>query len=269
MAKQTPFSFGKNWQDFLRRANEKNFHHAKSSLIDSLGGESLRGRSFLDIGCGSGLFSHAAFTLGASRVVSLDLDPLCVKCCEALRQKAGNPKCWEIYQGSILDKDFMSRLGLFDVVYAWGVLHHTGKMWEAIQNTACLVQPGGFYNLAIYNKSEKFLGSRFWLRVKKIYNRSPSIGKTFLEVLYMAVYFLVQFKRLKNPFKQIRRHESGRGMIWRRDIVDWLGGYPYEFAAAEEILGFMKSRFPKWDCVDMKSTRGLGNNLYLFRRTFS
>ena len=260
------FSFGKNWQRFLNSLTEERIKEAEKSLTSFLGLENLKGKTFLDIGCGSGLFSYAAYRLGADKIVSFDIDPFSVKCCEYLHSKAGKPKNWKVLQGSVLDNKFLETLGEFDIVYAWGVLHHTGNMWQAIKNSAKLVKKGGFYYIAIYNKVDGLLGSKFWLKVKKFYNEYPLIGRIFLEPMYMFACILKFLIKGKNPINEIKNYSKERGMSWRTDISDWLGGYPYEFASVEEIFKFIKTHFPSFELVNIRTTSGSGNNEYLFIR---
>ncbi|MCZ6594898.1 MAG: 50S ribosomal protein L11 methyltransferase, partial [Bacteroidetes bacterium] len=115
------FSFGKNWQNFLKSFNDDRVKTAELSITEFLQLRSLQGKSFLDIGCGSGLFSYAAFNLGAKQIVSFNLDPFSVECCNYLHKKADSPNNWDIYEGSILDYNFISKLSKFDIVYSWGV----------------------------------------------------------------------------------------------------------------------------------------------------
>ncbi|MDR4503176.1 MAG: class I SAM-dependent methyltransferase [Candidatus Scalindua sp.] len=260
------FSFGKNWQKFLKNLNEERFKNAEKSLTQFMELETFEGKTFLDIGCGSGLFSYAAFNLGADKVVSLDFDPFSVECCKHLHEKVNKPKNWEIYQGSILDKKFVSKLNKFDIVYSWGVLHHTGKMWQAIKNAACLVNKDGYYYISIYNKIEGRKGSEFWLIIKKIYNHSPRIGKLVMEMLYILRYEIIgNLISLRNPLTIINEYKARRGMEWKTDIVDWLGGLPYEFAKVDEIFKFMKVNFTDFDLVNIKTTDSLGTNWFLFK----
>ena len=170
MTKSKSFSFGKNWENFLKYITDKRIETAKSSIIDFLGVNSLEGKSFLDIGCGSGLFSYAACVLGATRIVSFDADKFSVRNCKFLWKKANNPEEWKVHVGSILDVEFTSILGCFDIVYSWGVLHHTGHMWRAIINSANLVKNGGYFYFTIYNKVNGLRGSDFWLKIKRLYN---------------------------------------------------------------------------------------------------
>ncbi len=269
--KQT-FSFGRNWQAFLKSLDDERVKIAEASLTQFLGLSDLRGKTFLDIGCGSGLFSYAAFNLGAKRIVSFDLDPFSVECCKYLRGKASNPAHWDIYEGSVLDKGFLSGLGTFDIVYSWGVLHHTGKMWDAIEQSAALVNPAGYYYIAIYNKILARDGSTswihpFWLKVKTVYNTYPALGTYLLEPLAMSAYLAIVVARGENPVTHIRNYKSHRGMSWRTDATDWLGGYPYEFATVEEIFKFVKGKFPHFNLENVKVTSGRGLNWYLFKRS--
>lgn len=153
MNQNRTFAFGKNWQRFLTSLDEDRVRRAEESLTEFMNLPDLHGMSFLDIGCGSGLFSQAALNLGVDRIVSFDADPFSVECCKYLQARANSPEHWEIHQGSVLDRDFLGSLGTFDIVYAWGVLHHTGKMWEAIGNSAELIAPGGFYYTRFTTKS--------------------------------------------------------------------------------------------------------------------
>lgn len=173
MPKPSTFAFGANWNRFLRHVTEDRVRSAERSLTEFMDLENLQNRSFLDIGCGSGIFSYAAFRLGAERVVSFDQDPLLVECCAHLRREAGSPVNWEVHQASILDNDFTSRLGSFDVVYAWGTLQHTGKMWEALRHSTERVKTGGYLYIAIYNQVEGMVGSKFWRKFKRGFNALP------------------------------------------------------------------------------------------------
>ncbi len=164
----------------------------------------------------------------------------------------------------------MGSLGSFDVVYSWGVLHHTGKMWDAIDNSAKMVAPGGHYYIALYNKLLTRNGSQspvhdFWLRVKKLYNAHPLVGKYVLEPLAMAAYLGMVLARLENPITHLKNYKSHRGMSWRTDATDWLGGYPYEFATVEEVFKFVRKKFPNFNLQNLKISGGRGLNWYLFQ----
>jgi 2-polyprenyl-6-hydroxyphenyl methylase/3-demethylubiquinone-9 3-methyltransferase len=229
------FRFGENWARFLRDLTEERIADAEASLRAMLGVERLDGKSFLDIGCGSGLFSLAARRLGA-RVVSFDFDPQSVACAEALKERYfASDEMWTIGEGSALDGAFMAQLGQHDVVYSWGVLHHTGNMHLGLTHAASAVRPGGLAFIAIYN--DQGFVSRYWRLVKRIYNRA-SIGRLAMIVLHAPYLFgvrtLVRFAARKGRLE--------RGMSVWHDMVDWLGGYPFEDARPEGIFEFFLAR---------------------------
>lgn len=260
------YGFGKNWQRFLTTLNDQRIDSAKQALQDFLGEVDLNGKTFIDIGSGSGLSSYAAYLLGAKKIVSFDYDQFSVECTRYLHAKAGKPEHWTVQQGSALDKDFMQSLGQFDIVYSWGVLHHTGDMWSAIRNTTELVSPNGWLYISIYNKLDTMFGSEFWHRVKKTYNSSPRPVQLIMENIRASQFLLYYVLTGRNPIKEIRDYgkDSGRGMSWRRDISDWVGGYPYEAATVDEIFKFIRTEFPQFTLENIKSCNSLAINDFLF-----
>ena len=263
------FAFGKNWQRFLRYLNEERIAEAEKSLRDMLQAESLRGESFLDIGCGSGLFSLAAMRLGAAQVYSFDFDPDSVACAQELRQRFfPNSDLWTIEQGSALDRAYLARLGQFDVVYSWGVLHHTGDMWPALANVIPRVSPRGRLFIAIYNDQGPV--SSFWKVVKRLYSRGR-IWRLLIIALFGALFALRGLVKdvlvlRTNPLKRYRDYTRSRGMSYFTDLLDWLGGYPFEVAKPEDICEFF--RMHGFQLLKLKTVGGrLGNNEFVFLRS--
>jgi 2-polyprenyl-6-hydroxyphenyl methylase/3-demethylubiquinone-9 3-methyltransferase len=264
------FEFGANWSRFLRVLNEERIVAAERGLQRMLQQPRLDGLSFLDIGSGSGLSSLAARRLGA-RVRSFDYDPQSVAATTELRRRyfANDPQ-WQIERGSALDADYLRRLGTFDIVYSWGVLHHTGRMWDALANVVDLVAPGGRLFIAIYNDTGT--QARRWRMIKKTYNRLPQVLQAPFAALVSAPEEGKAFARaaLKcRPMEYVRawtEYRSRRGMSRWHDIVDWVGGYPYEFATADEIFAFYRVRGFSLDNLHVGGV-GLGCNEFVFRRT--
>ena len=223
------FEFGKNWASFSRQLDEGRLEEAARSLESLFGKGAMQGKSFLDIGCGSGLFSIAAGRLGASKVLGLDIDPLSVSTSQENANKWMKDRLMPVsfQQSSALDTDHMDMLGKFDLVYSWGVLHHTGNMAMALENTARRVGEGGMLMIAIYNKH---WSSPLWRMTKWFYNKLGEFGRRLLIAIFTPVIFLAKFLvTFKNPLKM------KRGMDFMHNITDWVGGYPYEYASVPEM----------------------------------
>lgn len=260
------FEFGKNWAAFLSVLTDERIAIAEASLKSALGINSLEGKRFVDIGCGSGLFSLAAVRLGAT-VHSFDYDVQSVECAEELRRRyVPDHDRWTIERGSALDRQYLERLGQFDIVYSWGVLHHTGNMWQALDNVVAMVKrPDGKLFVAIYND----LGSltRRWHAIKKFYvNSNRATQSLMLTALFAfdqsknATGRLVRMEN-PNPLPHWREYKRNRGMSVWRDFVDWVGGYPYETAKPEQIFDFYRQQ---GFSLDFLRTGGLGCNEFVF-----
>lgn len=260
------FEFGKNWQSFLSVVNEDRIAEAVKSLKAFLGVESLAGKSFLDIGSGSGLFSLAARRLGA-RVRSFDFDPASVASTREMKRRYfPDDSDWEIGEGSVLDRAFIEGLGKFDVVYSWGVLHHTGHLNTAVFNAHLPVAGGGLFYIAIYN--DQLLVSSLWTIVKRAYC-SGSAGRVVMKALFYPAFFtaglLIDLAHFRDPRARYAEHIKHRGMSLVHDWKDWLGGLPYEVATAERMKTFVENL--GFELVNFKEPPiGFGNNQFVFRR---
>jgi 16S rRNA G966 N2-methylase RsmD len=237
------YEFGKNWAEFVENCLDASAIEASQRhLADMLRTDDLTGKTFLDIGCGSGIHSLAALRMGAERVISFDYDWESVKTSQRVREHAKSPKNWEVMQGSVLDSAFMSSLPKADVVYSWGVLHHTGDMWSAIKNSLMPLKDDGVYYIALYS-SDNYVDPppAYWMAIKKRYNLASQHGKRWMEWRYMMrFHFLPELRAGRNPFKLIRRY-GVRGMTYWTDVKDWLGGWPMDFASLAETQAFCRS----------------------------
>lgn len=258
------FNFGVNWKNYLSVLDERRIAEAEKCLADMLDCD-LHGKSFLDIGSGSGLMSLAARRMGAI-VHSFDYSSESVDCARELKHRFFPEDAnWHIERGDILDPAFLSTLSRYDVVYAWGVLHHTGDMWQALANVSPLVAPGGSLFIAIYN--DQGGASRRWTTLKRLYNQAPTPVRRLMEgyaFLRLWTWTFVRDTLAGTPLKSWNAYYRSRGMSAWHDVVDWIGGYPFEVATPERIFDFFRQKGYRLE--RLTTCIGSGCNQYVFSR---
>jgi len=252
------FEFGKNWESYTSLIDDGRLDAAVAGTRSLVG--DLAGKSFLDIGSGSGLFSRAALRLGAERVVAVDLDENSVAATRKVL--AAQPGDWTVLEASVFELPDRN-LGTFDVVYSWGVLHHTGDLWRALDCAARMVAPGGRFAFSLYERTPL---CRLWEREKRFYSKaSAPVQKTVMGA-YAALFATASLAGGRNPFRRRRR-----GMDAMHDIHDWLGGYPYQPTDAAEVdkaltaLGFERE-YHKPVKVHLGGLFGTGCSEYVYAR---
>jgi SAM-dependent methyltransferase len=256
------FSFGANWKRFLGMVDEPIITKAVESFVNFTHLKRLNDYDFLDLGCGSGLSSLVALRLGARRVLSIDIDPYSIDCARVLRKSQDiDEHRWEIRHGSVLDGAFLESLGRFSYVYSWGVLHHTGSLWRAVESVLRYnVEADGVFHTALYNATPASAG---WLKIKRVCNRSPHFLFPVLSRGYAALLLTKMLTRFRSPTRFLREYRQVRGMTFLRDIDDWFGGLPYEYCTPDETVDFLADH--GFSLLRLRTTRSNGCNEFLFR----
>jgi 2-polyprenyl-6-hydroxyphenyl methylase/3-demethylubiquinone-9 3-methyltransferase len=259
------FAFGANWAAYAASIDAVRIAEAEKSLRELCG--DLHGKSFLDIGCGSGLSSLAACRLGVSRLVAFDIDSLSVDTTQAVLHAHAPQIMADVRELSVFDLS-PQMFGLFDVVYSWGVLHHTGAMHEALAKAAAVVSPGGLLVVALYRRTRLCW---LWRVEKRWYARASARAQSAARAIYVGLMRLA-FRVTGRDFKAyVANYQSRRGMNYIHNVHDWLGGYPYESISAPEVDAVMR----RLGLTELRSnTRpmsfglfGSGCDEYVYRRT--
>lgn len=259
------FEFGANWTEFI----EKNFSQerveiSRRHLLDFLGKSSLEGLSFLDIGCGSGLHSLAAWQAGASSVHSFDYDPQSIAITRELHRMVGGPERWSIEHGSVLDQEYMSTLGQSDIVYSWGVLHHTGDVWTALTEACKRVALGGCLYIAVYSADMHVNPPpEYWMDIKRRYVAAAPWRRRLMEASYIWRFHLYgSLRGVPGFLRYATQYKRSRGMSFMTDVRDWLGGWPMEFCYDADVVRFVTGLGFKLE----KMKTGEANTEFLFSR---
>ncbi len=263
------FNFGNNWQNFIdNKLDDERINIAEKSLKEFSIKRNKKAKTFLDIGSGSGLFSLAAKRLGYN-VISMDVDIESVNCTKLLKKKYFNKDVsWKIFTGSILSNKIIKKMPNCDVVYSWGVLHHTGHMWQALDNCISKVKPRGKLFIAIYN--DQGIRSRTWWIIKYIYNYLPNyLKKIYFLLILLLTYLFVFLKKilfldLKSLFNYILNVKQNRGMSFYFNMLDWIGGYPYEYSSLENLRKYCENKGLK--VIRFKKNYSLGCHQIVFKK---
>jgi SAM-dependent methyltransferase len=233
LSQDAHFAFGKNWASYANLVTEAQIQDAVAGLQRLAGGD-LAGKRFLDIGSGSGLHTLAALILGASEVVSIDIDPDAVATTRLMLEAHAAGRPWKVLERSVFDLDPTS-MGKFDVVYSWGVLHHTGDMYRAIRTAAALVAPEGQFIFALYRRTYMCW---FWKIEKRWYASASSRAQGAARSVYIA---LRRLRKAGNFGSYVENYRFvNRGMDFYHDVHDWLGGWPYESISPVQVSRLMQ-----------------------------
>lgn len=265
-AARTHFRFGDNWASYASLIDEPSIDAAQDGLVKLFEPGEIRGKTFLDIGCGSGVHAAAATRLGVARVLAIDSDAQSIATTKAVLAKFAGGAQWSAAERSVFELDPKID-GVFDVVYSWGVLHHTGDMRSAIQKACAMARPGGLIALALYRTTTL---DQFWTWEKQWYNAASAAAQKRARNAYFALLRLGLAAKGRSLRAYSESYRSRRGMDLVHDVHDWLGGYPYESILATQVDNIMQAAgFRKLRIFARRKAVGLfgsGCDEYVYRR---
>lgn len=264
---ESHFKFGENWSSYSDLINEDRIRSSVEGLQKLLGDNGVLEKRFLDIGCGSGLHSFAALLLGAKEIVATDLDSDSVKTTEKVLAKHGAGKPYRVMRISVFDLPDQLKPD-FDVVYSWGVLHHTGAMVEAISRAAAMVVPNGLFVFALYRKTP-YCG--LWRAEKKWYSKASLRQQEIARTIYI-LFFRLGLCLTGRSFKRyVAEYKKMRGMEFLHDVHDWLGGYPYESISPPEVDRLLREHgfalVRRFTRPGLTAVLGSGCDEYVYQKT--
>ena len=262
------FDFGENWSNYLHDVDDDRVSLAMKNINDALGDNFIRDKSFLDIGCGSGIHSLAALKLNAKYVKSFDINKKNIINTKKIISKFWEKNNYDVEVMNILEANDYSIK--YDIVYSWGVLHHTGEMNIAIKNSINYCKKNSILFIALY---EKTIYCKMWRMIKKFYNNTNRINQFLLLNFYNILKIFGLLITLKNPYLYVKNYRSNRGMSFIYDQIDWIGGYPYESINKTELLKIIGSDFKLLQYKRAKtglfrSILGTGCSEYVFKKKF-
>ncbi|BCX02582.1 MAG: SAM-dependent methyltransferase [Candidatus Roseilinea sp.] len=225
------FPFGENWAAYTNKVSAIEIAEAEKSLLRLLGGERLDSQHFLDIGSGSGLHSLAALRLGAREVVAIDIDPISAATTRALLERYAPTGVWRVENASVFELN-PGAWGTFDVVYSWGVLHHTGDLLNALRSAAAMVSIGGRFVFALYRRTWL---DWFWQREKRWYASASSETQRRARAVYAVLLRFRLWATGRSFRRYVDEYRTKRGMDFYHDVHDWMGGWPYESIEPDEV----------------------------------
>jgi SAM-dependent methyltransferase len=169
LASQTIQSFDYQWKHLPGGDNllsDRNWReNVDKFILDELQmtREQIRGKRVLDAGCGQGRWSYGFIKLGAT-VRGIDTSVSAIKYANEHLKRTTPPARFCVL--NVLDERQLSKVfnnAEFDIIWCWGVLHHTGDPEKGFDNLVKLLKPGGTIHLYLYGK--KSFVNKFWRRV--------------------------------------------------------------------------------------------------------
>jgi 2-polyprenyl-6-hydroxyphenyl methylase/3-demethylubiquinone-9 3-methyltransferase len=160
----------------------------------------------------------------------------------------------------------MKALGTFDIVYSWGVLHHTGHMWDAIYQATLKCHENSDFFISIYNNQG--WKSKFWTQIKKNCSKNRVLLYAVSFIYIMLFFPLTMIKSVlsgHHPFYYVTSYKKKRGMNFYHDVFDWIGGYPFEVATADVLFDFCYEK--GFDLTYLRTTQRLGTHQLVFKKS--
>jgi ubiquinone/menaquinone biosynthesis C-methylase UbiE len=191
--------------------------------------EEVQGKSILDAGCGTGIFSIIFANKGADQVTGIDISEGSLHTAQSLKEKFGLKNA-EFEKQDMLALPFPDRS--FDIVWAWGTVHHTTDPFKAIDELIRVLKPSGSILLAIYKRTRLTFIHEI---IRKILVRTPrktwKVLAKILAIFLSPVIFLLK-----------KREKSRKGEKLEELIIDWYFVPIRHYYKPGEIKNYLEER---------------------------
>jgi ubiquinone/menaquinone biosynthesis C-methylase UbiE len=191
--------------------------------------QEVRGKSVLDAGCGTGIFSIIFARNGAGRVIGIDISPGSLETARTLKTRFAVDNA-EFRLQDMLGLPFAD--GSFDIVWAWGTVHHTTDPFRAISELIRVLRPGGSLFLAVYKRTKVTFIHEV---IRKTLIRTPR--RTWTALSKIMAFFLSPV-----VFFFKKREKSRKGEKLEELILDWYFVPIRHYYAPEEIREFLNEK---------------------------
>lgn len=198
--------------------------------------QDVRGKSVLDAGCGTGIFSTIFARNGAAKVLGIDISEGSLETAKALKAKF-HLENTDFKKQDMLALPFEDES--FDIVWAWGTVHHTTDPFRAMCELTRVLKTGGSILLAVYTRTKVTFLHEI---IRKTLIRTPrKTWKALSKILALLLYPVVLV------FK--KREKSRKGEKLEELIMDWYFVpirhyyYPEEIKTFLEEQGFAVEKF--------------------------
>ena len=192
--------------------------------------EGVKGKKVLDAGSGSGMVSIAFAVMGAS-VTGVDITSKCIENGRK-RAKAFGVEC-RFVQSDLTMLDLHED---FDIIYSWGVLHHTADAKASFFRLVEHLRPGGEIIIAVYLRTAF---SSFWNFSRVFYQSSPGFAKTAFR--RSASVLLNGYDAVRKALMKKERYML-RGTSNEELVNDWFGVPHRTFHTYTEVYEWFREK---------------------------
>ncbi|MFQ6082591.1 MAG: class I SAM-dependent methyltransferase [Candidatus Aminicenantia bacterium] len=186
-------------------------------------------RTILDAGCGTGIFTIIFANKGAKKVIGVDISEGSLNTGRELKEKFKLSNV-EFQKDDMLNLSFKENT--FDIVWAWGTIHHTEDPYKAMEELIRVLKKDGIFFMALYKKTKLTFIHEI---IRRVLIKTPRKSWTILSKI--MAFFLSPIVFL---FK--KREKSRKGEKLEELILDWYFVPIRHYFYPERIKSFLEKR---------------------------